>query len=81
MLPKAYESDEYKSLKTAVEILVIVANSLFFLFALITVVAFYKYFRMNSKSKQITGFNNNNRQQEDINMTDIRQASNRNNYN
>lgn len=61
MLPTAYETDSYKSLKTAVEILIIVANSLFFLFAIITAIAFYKFFRMNNKSKM-------NRQQQFTNI-------------
>lgn len=46
------ESSDYKALKTAVEIIVIVANAAFFLLSIVVMLAFFKYFQLNSKSKQ-----------------------------
>ena len=44
-------TDEYNALKTAVEIVVIVANGLFFIMAIVMMLAFLKYYQMKSKSR------------------------------
>lgn len=44
-------TDEYNALKTAVEIVVIVANGLFFIMAILMMLAFLKYYQMKSKSR------------------------------